>query len=450
MRRAYTAILAAVALVLTGLGGGALSASATTGDIGYLDQAYNGSVNPPTSDKPQSKLWYTGGLWWADMFDTVSKTWHIFRLDRATEKWVDTGTVVDSRPNTLADALWDGSHLYIASHVVTVSTDEAPKPSVAASPAYLYRYTYSATAKKFTLDGGFPSTITTQSSESMTIDKDSAGVIWATWTQVSGSATLGYTSSVYVNGTNPKNEKAWGTPFVMPVVGAKVAPDDISGVVAFGKNKIGVLWSNQTDESVYWAVHIDGQPAVSWRGSQAIHGNKQADDHLNIKALQADASGRVFAAVKTSADLLPDSTPASPQILLLVFKPGTGSWSSTTFGTLADCHTRPQVVLDEQHSIVHVVATAPTSAGCSHSGAAGSIYDKSAPMDNPVFTPGRGTPIVRDAASENMNNVTTTKQGLSGATGMVVLASNDVTKRYWHSDVSLGAPRRRRRTSRHR
>src|SRR3954470_16830224 len=121
MRRAYTAILAAVALVVTGIGGGGPPASATTGDIGSLDQSYTGSVNPPTSDKPQSKLWYTGGLWGSDMVDTVSKTWHILRRDRATEKWVDTGTVVDCRPNTLADALWDGSHLYIASHVVTVS-----------------------------------------------------------------------------------------------------------------------------------------------------------------------------------------------------------------------------------------------------------------------------------------------------------------------------------------
>lgn len=29
-------------------------------------------------------------------------------------------------------------------------------------------------------------------------------------------------------------------------------------------------------------------------------------------------------------------------------------------------------------------------------------------MDNPVFGSGRGTPVIRDAAAANMNNVTTT------------------------------------------
>jgi PKD repeat protein len=39
-----------------------------------------------------------------------------------------------------------------------------------------------------------------------------------------------------------------------------------------------------------------------------------------------------------------------------------------------------------------------------------------------------------------MNDPTTTKQEVNGASGLVVLANNTVTKRYWHADVSLGAP----------
>jgi hypothetical protein len=439
MRGLQKAVVALAVALLTGVGlvAGAAPAVAADGDIGSQDQAFNGSVNAPTSDKPQSKLWYVDGLWWADMFDTVSRTWHIFRLDRASQKWIDTGVVIDDRPNTLADAMWDGSHLYVASHVVTISSDSTPKASVPNSPARLLRYSYSSAGKTFSLDAGFPVTITDFSSESMTIDKDSAGKVWATWTQVSGNATTGFTSAVYVNATTG-NDNSWGMPFVMPTAGSNPAPDDISAVVAFGKNKIGILWSNQVDDVVYWAVHLDGAAVGDWRGSPAIRGNRQADDHLNLKAIQADQAGRVFAAVKTSADDVAGAPKTDAQILLLVFKPGTGAWSATTFGTLADCHTRPQLVLDEEHSIVHVLATAPTSAGCPFSGAAGSIYDKSAPMDNPVFSAGRGTPIIREAASENMNDAATTKQSVNGGTGLVVLASNTVTKRYWHSDISLG------------
>jgi hypothetical protein len=420
-----------------GSGAGASLASAATGDIGQLGPSFSGVTNPPTSDKPQSKLWYTDGIWWADMFHAASRTWRIHRLDRATGQWVDTSIANDGRVNTLADTLWDGTHLYIATHVVTASTEANPKPSLANSPSRLYRYSYSAATKTFTPDAGFPKVISTQSSESLTIDKDSTGTLWATWTQVSGNSTNGFTNTVYVNATT-SNDDSWGTPFAMPA-GDNPAPDDISAVVAYGGNKVGVMWSNQIDETVYWAVHVDGTATSDWRVAPALRGTKQADDHMNLKALQADQAGRVFAAVKTSADEAPGATSSDPQVLLLVFKPGTAAWTSTVVGTLADCHTRPQLVLDEEHSVVHVVATAPSTSGCPAPGTAGTIYDKSAPMDDPVFLAGRGTPIIRDAASANTNNPTSTKQNVTGASGLVVLASNTSTARYWHADLALGA-----------
>lgn len=425
------------ALAFLGLVISPTAASAAPGDVGVQGPSYTGATNPPTSDKPQSKVWHTDNTWFADMFDTVSRTWHIFRLDRATQTWIDTGVMIDNRPNTLADALWDGSHLYVASHVATVSSDTTARVSQPGNPARLYRYSYSSATKSFTLDAGFPTVITSQSSESMTIDKDSTGTIWATWTQVGGNSTSGFTSAVYVNST-VGGDSAWGTPFVLPVAGANPAFDDISAIVAFGRNRIGVLWSNQLDDTVYWAIHNDGASREDWRGSPAIRGQGQADDHLNIRALQADQAGRVFAAVKTSADDTPGTPSTAAQILVLVFKPGTGAWSATTFGTLADCHTRPQLVLDEQNSVVYALATAPTGSGCPFSGAAGTIYMKSAPMDNPVFPPGRGTAVITDAASPNVNDVTTTKQSVTNATGLVALASNSATKRYWHADLPVG------------
>ena len=104
------------------------------------------------------------------MFHAASRTWRIHRLDRATEQWVDTGVVNDTRVNTLADTLGDGTHLYIASHVVTYSIEANPKASVANSPARLYRYSYDPANKTFVLDSGFPTTITNYSSESLTIE----------------------------------------------------------------------------------------------------------------------------------------------------------------------------------------------------------------------------------------------------------------------------------------
>ena len=419
----------------------AVPAGAAVGDHGVVGPSFSGVSNPPTSDKPQSKLWYNDGTWWADMFDTASRTWHIFRLDRPTQTWIDTGTMIDDRPETLADTLWDGTHLYVASHYATVSSDVSPKASLTNRPARLYRFSYAASTRTYTLDAGYPVQINNNSSESLTLDKDSTGTLWATWTQVSGSSTNGFTSSVYVNSTTG-SDAVWGAPRVLPVPGVVVAPDDISAVVAYGRSRIGVLWSNRLDDTVYWASHPDGAGPDVWVSGVAVRGQKQSDDHINLKTLQADAAGRVYAAVKTSADEIAGAPKSTALVNLLVFRPGTGAWTSHPFGTLADCHTRPIVMLDEERAEVHMFATAPTSSGCAYSGAPGSIYHKSAPMDAPTFSAGRGTPVIRDAASENMNNATSSKQGVSSRTGLVVLASNTATSRYWHVDhpIAPAAP----------
>jgi hypothetical protein len=434
------------ALVLATLIAGTLLGNSTAAGAahkyGYQSISYSGVANPPTSDKPQSKLWWNDGSWWADMWKTGSG-WHIHRLDRTTEAWVDTGLLNDNRSSTLADTLWDGEHLYIASHVVTITGDGTPNPSVSGQPAKLYRYSYSGGT--YTLDNGFPTTITNNSSESMTIDKDSTGAIWATWTQVAGSFATGFTNTVYVNNSTPGGT-SWAAPFVIPVSNPHAAPDDISAVVAF-KNKIGVMWSDQLTGTVHWATRTDGTnptSASSWKVQPAIQGNGQSDDHMNVKSLQADASGRVFAAVKTGVNNT-SSDPKLPQLLQLVFKPGTGSVSTSTLAKVSDCVSRPQILLDTQNNLVHAFYTAPSTSvsGCAYSGVAGSIYQKTASMDNPVFASGRGTPVIQDAASANMNNVTTSKQSVNSTTGLVVLASDHVAKRYWFADIKLGSSPRK-------
>ncbi len=407
-------------------------------NYGYQSISYSGVTNPPTADKPQSKMWWNDGSWWADMW-TTGTGWQIYRLDRATKTWVSTGVTNDSRSNASSDTLWDGNKLYIASHVVTVSGDGSPKASLSGQPAKLYRYSYAS--GKYTLDAGFPTNINNNSSESMTIDKDTTGAVWATWTQVSGSSTSGFTSRVYVNSSAPGGT-TWGSPFVLPVADPNPAPDDISAIVAFGSNKIGVMWSDAPAGTVYWATRTDGTSptaASSWKVQSAIQGKGQADDHVNVKTLLADSAGRVYAAVKTSLnDSSSDKT--LPQLQLLVFKPGTGSFTKSTIATVADCVSRPQILLDTANNVVRAFHTAPSTSvsGCAYSGIAGSIYEKTASMDNPVFGSGRGTPVIQDGASANMNNVTTTKQGINASTGVVVLASNNVTKRYWFSDRPLG------------
>jgi hypothetical protein len=419
----------AVAGSVLGVASGAQAATVGTPSI-----TYSGVVNPPTADKPQSKLWWNDGSWWANMWTTGSG-WSIYRLDRGAAKWVNTGVRSDSRASTSSDTLWDGRHLYIASNVVT-SGAASTGSSTAGLPARLYRYSYSNGT--YTLSSGFPTTISNSSSASLTIAKDSTGAVWATWTHVAGG-----TSTVFVN-KSASGGTSWGTPFVVPgAPDPNPTPDDLSAIVAYEDDEIGIMWTDQGTGTAWWATHDDeksARDASSWKVKEAMKGNKRVDDHLNIKALQADPSGRVFAAVKTSLNEV-SRDPNLAQLVLVVFKPATGSFSQTTIARTGDCVSRPQIMLDTRNNLVHAFYTAPSTSvsGCPFTGAPGSIYEKTASMDNPVFGTGRGKPVIEDANSPNMNNVTSTKQSVNSATGIVVLASNHVTKRYWFSDRSLGA-----------
>jgi hypothetical protein len=208
--------------------------------------------------------------------------------------------------------------------------------------------------------------------------------------------------------------------------------------VAFRGDRIGVMWSNQVDSAMYFAIHNDGAAPTTWAERRiAVGGAGMADDHINLKTLQADTSGRVFAAIKTSLDDV-GAPQSAPQVLLAVRDPATGNWTVTTVWRIQDCPTRPVVMLDSQHQMVYVFATAPNS-GCPFSGSDGTIFMKASPMSNISFPVGRGTPVISDTASPHLNNVTSTKQSVNGTTGLVIMASNDTTQRYWFADIPLGA-----------
>ena len=60
---------------------------------------------------------------------------------------------------------------------------------------------------------------------------------------------------------------------------------------------------------------------------------------------------------------------------------------------------------------------------------------------------GRGTPIIRDAASANTNNPTPLSRALTGSSGPVVLASNISTTRSWHHRLPAAPHAGRRRST---
>jgi trimeric autotransporter adhesin len=379
---------------------------ADPGDIGFRGPHFSGTGSQPTGAKPESKLWFNDGFWWSAMFDEVIGDNFIYKLDPATQTWINTGVEIDNRSGVRADTLWDGSKLFVATHPYA---NHAQQTSLGAR---LYRYSYDAATDRYSLDAGFPATINNWRTEALVIAKDSAGRLWATWVQ---------NATVFVNRTLA-NHSSWGTPFALPLPGAAgISTDDISSIIAFGGNQLGIMWSDQTRQQMHFAVHRDGTSVTSWTDEIALSGPTMADDHINLKA---DPAGRVYAATKTSR------TQSIGDINLLV-RATAGTWTKHLFSPAATHHTRPIVVLDTTNNIIHMFATADETGG--------TIYQKTTEFDNIAFPSGVGEPVLRDADNPDMNDVTSTKQNVTSATGLVVQASHDNTGYYWHNQLAVGA-----------
>jgi Ca2+-binding RTX toxin-like protein len=377
-------------------------------DTGFQGPSYPaGSTGPPTTSKPESKLWWNDGFWWASMFD-ASGSYHIFRLNLRAQRWVDTGVVIDTRDSTRQDVLSTGSKLFVASHKYQPVTQEDTTP-MPDDEMRFYRYSYHAGSNTYSLDGQQP--IDPQRAEALVIDRDSTGAIWATWVQQSGGQHRVFVKRTTGNCVSGAiGNCAWDPPNQLAVVGA----DDISSIVRFGGNKVGVMWSNTLASQMLFSVHNDGDPAGTWSSPEvATGGPKRAEDHINLKA---DSAGRVYAATKTKF-----SSAANPGTLLLR-RSATGIWSSHPVSIASLGRTRPIVLLDPQHNAIRVFESEGRA-----------VYMKKSRLGSISFpTPRAGTVVIRDTGS-SVANPTSTKQLISNGTRLVVLAANDQTRRYWHA-----------------
>ena len=373
----------------------------------YLGHRHPSTVTNPTADKPQSKLWHTDDSWWALMVPTASTDTRIFRLNDVTHVWQDTGTVVDSTLNSTGDALWKES----AQELTVVSRYASTNPRVT-------RFHYDAATGTYTRQSGFPVTVSTGGgSESAVIDQDSTGRLWITYTR---------SGRLWVAHSDPSG-LIWTAGYNPAVGDYSINSDDVSALVAFD-NSIGVMWSDQGADAFRFAIHQDGAGDQAWSVETALQGNSMADDHINLKA----ARGHVYAAIKTSeGDQVSDPSTA-PLVGVLTRAPGqggAGSWRFLVAGTVADEHTRPLVMVDETNQDLYFVATAVAN---------GDIYYKRTDLAAPNFTnqPGRGTRLVDTIAQ--LNNATGSKQPMTDATGLVILAASPGQDTYAHGEMELG------------
>lgn len=381
----------------------------------YQDQSFALAGPAPTEDKPQSKLWFADGSWWALMLTDGNGadgnpdiTVHRLRPDHT---WLDTGTVVDTRSGSTGDALWEGGKLSVVSRVTSGSIQVA-------------RLSYEATSDTYTMDRGFPKSIAVGSIESVTVARDSLGRLWVTFTKPDPADRR--LNQVWVIHSTT-SDTSWTTPFLVPTSDTTVKADDISAVIAFG-GKVAVMWSDQQSQVMRFAVHPDtAADNAGWTVETPISGTRSADDHMNLKSLLEGDDGRIYAAVKTSRGDSSTDSPSDPLIMVLS-RSSTGQWTRATVATVAERLTRPQLALDATNHQVYVVMS--TESG-------GSVYYRKSPMGASLsFTP---RAILLTWHGALINNATTAKAPVTAASGLVVLTSDDkATMRYYHAELDLG------------
>ena len=400
--------------------GGAGAASAAAAGIGFQDQSYAPLGSSPSGTKPESKLWFNNG-WWASMFNPAAGAYRIYKLNTAT------GALARHRRGDRRPRRHARRRALDAARQALRRLAHAPRARCAATAAAnsgrLYRFSYTPATDSYRLDPGFPVTINAATTETLVIDQDSTGTLWATWTQG---------SHVFVNHSTGGNDATWGTPFIVPGAGTSLTSDDISSLIHFGANKIGVMWSNQADHHVYFAVHVDG-----------------TTDRRLVDAPPSSHRARPPTTTSTSrptapAACTPPSRPARrtktrPLILLLGALGRTATWSAHDSARSPTANTRPIVLLDEQHGLDPHVRHLPAAARTSGQ-SGGDICEKTRRWPARRFAPGIGTPVISDAGSPDMNDATSTKQNVDSTTGIVVMANN---ARARHLLAHRGVPRGR-------
>ena len=368
------------------------------------------TVPSVASSSAQSKLWYAQDGWWGGLYSPDANEIHIFRLDWATQTWLDTGTVVDERPDADADFLWTGEHLYSAS---------ASKGTASSHRARILRYTYDPKTSRFLPDTDFPVAINDTGASGIVIDRDSKGILWVTYVS-GGSLNVVHTLT---------SDADWSAP--SPVPGAGILLDeDVSSLVPFGPGRIGVMWTDQTTERMLFTSRADTDPNDVWSPVEVVAtGIGTSDDQLNLKTFELGGARVVATPVRTTVDTDADQNPLDAQLLVMV-RQGDGSWTASEAGRVQDRQNRSILLIDDDRRLMYVVAQSPSGGG--------TVSIKRASLDGPIFQPGLGDPLITAAGDPAVANASSTKQSISKATGLVVIGSDEGTGRYLHGALDLG------------
>ena len=298
-------------LLLAGFGWKAIAAD------GKATPVFQVNVGGPTKDKPQSKLWFAQGVWWAWLpVQGGSSVWK-----RSAEGW---------RRETHLDSALQGLP---GQADVWADRDSATAVLVAPERLAVVSLRWNAAARRYELAAA-PSTLVTypkqapdEGIETATIARDGRGRWWVAYN---------WQREMFVRHSVDDSVRAWSEPIA--VSAAKANADDICAIVAL-PGSVAVVWSDQDHDAVYFRQHEDGAAPEAWKPIEtADSGGRTADDHISMAVA---GHGTLYIATKNSVDAMD-----KPQFVLRIRDPK-GKWTNLPFAPLTSAGgpSRPIVLL---------------------------------------------------------------------------------------------------------
>ena len=266
---------------------------------------FQAGVPHPTQDKPQSKLWFAQGRYWAWLPVPGGST----VLERAATGWRELGHLRSHLADLpgQADVWADESSV----RAVLVGNDRLAVVELKFDAAQ-NTYQPGAVRHEFPLA---PLAKDGDRLETATIARDSRGQWWVACDR---------DQQITAFWTTDAEEHEWSSGFTL---GANTHRDDISTLVVL-PGRVGVVWRDQVADAVYFREHLDGQPPADWGQPITVQqGGKTADDHLSAVVAE---DGTLFVATKNSVDQA-----GAPQLVLRVRRPD-GSWENHPYAVLQD------------------------------------------------------------------------------------------------------------------
>jgi hypothetical protein len=353
----------------------------------------------PTRAENQNKLWFHAAAWWALMLDPTGRTVRVCEL-MPDHTWRQTPAVINTDTGDIGDALQDGDTV----HVLNRSQDGS---------LFYVRLTFDPAAGEYQVAA--PVTLTTRGSQSpATIVRDGTGRLWVAYA-TADNVILTYSDT---------GGASWTKLTILEKTGTGTTPE--AAALVHYDDRVGVMWSNQATGSFVFASHHDGDAADFWQREDVISGPLMADNHISMIRLPGQPSDTLVAAVKTSQGDQ-DGAPDAPLIELLVRTPD-GTWTAQTAGTVGDQLDDPVLQFDETNRTLYLFASGH-----------GDIVEKHTPIDHIQMSPGPGEVFVAGAGG-TLIDPTVTQEPVNGGTGIVVLASDTVSRTYRHAEVPIASP----------